>query len=203
VHRKLQIQNIFMEKFKIQLILGSTRPSRFGEQPAQWIYNEAKKYEELDVELLDLRDYPLPFFNEAQSPSQPNMKYTNEVAEKWSKKIAEGDGYIWISPEYNHGYSAVLKNSIDYLFKEWSKKPVGFVAYGSVGGARAVEQLRGVAAELEMATVRTAVHIVAPWFLLDENGKLKTDSFAGQAKLMLNQLIWWTKALKKAREENN
>lgn len=190
-----------MDKLKIQLILGSTRVGRFGEQPAQWIYNLAKEREEFDVELLDLRDYPLPFFNEPISPSQPNMKYITEGAEKWAKKIAEADGYIWVTPEYNHGYSAVLKNSIDYLFKEWNKKPVGFVAYGSVGGARAVEQLRGVAAELEMATVRTAVHIVAPWFLLDENGKLKTDSFQGTAKLMLGQLSWWTKALKAARSK--
>ncbi len=190
-----------MDKLKIQVILGSTRKNRFGEQPARWIYNETKKHEEFEVELIDLRDYPLPFFNEPISPSQPNMKYITEGAEKWANKIAEADGYIWVTPEYNHGYSAVLKNAIDYVFHAWNKKPVGFVAYGAVGGARAVEQLRGVAAELEMATVRTAVHIVAPWFLLDENGKLKTDSFQGTAKLMLNQLSWWTKALKAARSK--
>lgn len=191
-----------MNKLKIKIILGSTRQNRFGEQPAQWIYNEAKKHEELDVELLDLREYPLPFFNEVTSPSQPDFKNSTEIGEKWAKKIAEADGFIMVTPEYNHAPSAVLKNAIDYTYYPWNKKAVGFVSYGSVGGARAVEHLRGIAAEVQMASMRTAVHIVTPWFLLDENGKLKTDSFEGQGKLMLDQLIWWTRTLKQARENN-
>jgi NAD(P)H-dependent FMN reductase len=190
-----------MDKLKIQIIMGSTRQGRFGEQPAKWIYELARKRENLDVELLDLRDYPMPFFDEAVSPAMANpMQYTNEVAEKWVNKIAEADGYIFVTPEYNHGYSAVLKNAIDYAYREWNKKPVGFVAYGSVGGARAVEQLRQVVAELQMASMRTSVHIVAPWNLLNENGKLKTEQFDSSANTMLDQLIWWGRALKEARK---
>src|SRR5579872_3399556 len=130
---------------KIQVIIGSTRQGRFSEKPAQWIFEEAKKKTGLEVELLDLRDYPMPFFNEPMSPSRVEGKYPNEAVQKWAKKIAEADGYIIVSPEYNHGYPAVLKNAMDSIYKEWNNKSVGFVSYGSVGGGRAVEQLRLVA----------------------------------------------------------
>ncbi len=190
-----------MNTYKIQVILGSTRQGRFGEQPARWIYEEAKKRQEFAVEFIDLRDYPLPFFDEPVSPSQPNMKYVSKEGESWAKKIGEADGYIWVTPEYNHGYSAVLKNAIDYVYSEWNKKPVAFLGYGSVGGARAVEQLRGVAAELQMVPIRAAVHINEYWNLLDEKGKLKTEGFDYPAMNMLEQLSWWTGVLKDARSQ--
>ena len=188
-----------MNTYKIQVILGSTRHGRFGEQPARWIEEKAKEHAEFDVEFIDLRNYPLPFFDEPVSPSQPNMKYVSKEGESWAKKIGEADGYVWVTPEYNHGYPAVLKNAIDYVYKEWIKKPVAFVAYGSVGGARAVEQLRGVAAELQMTPVRSAVHINEYWNLLDEKGMLKTQGFEYAATNMLDQLMWWTIALQEAR----
>lgn len=191
-----------MEKLKIYIILGSTRQNRFGEQAAQWVFDRAKKREEFTVELIDLRNLDLPFFDEPVSPSSNKGKYDNPKAKEWAEKIGKADGYIWVSPEYNHSYSAVLKNAIDYVYPEWNKKAVGLVSYGSVGGARAVEHLRGVAAELQMVSMRTAVHIPAPWNLLDSNGRFKGNEFNGMADLMLDQLSWWAQALKAARSQD-
>lgn len=189
---------------KIKVILGSTRQGRFGEQPTKWIADKAKE-KGLDVEVLDLRDYPLPFFDEAMSPTMAIMNgsgYPYPVAAKWTDKIREADGFIIVAAEYNHGYTAVLKNAMDYVATEWNKKPVAFVGYGGVGGARAVEQLREVAVELQMAPVRAAVHMSNFWNLLDEKGQIKTESFEASADTMLDQLIWWTDALKVAREKD-
>ena len=186
---------------KIKVILGSTRQQRFGEQPAKWITEKAKA-KGLDVELLDLRDYPLPFFEESASPSSKKEPYANPVVVKWTAKIAEADAFIIVTPEYNHGTSGVLKNAIDYVGSEWNKKAVGFVAYGTVGGARAVEHLRQVFPELQAATVRVAVTMVAPW-MLPKNGEL-TDlsSFESLGDQMLDQLTWWGEALKTARDRD-
>lgn len=191
---------------QIKIILGSTRPNRFSEHAGRWILEEAKKVAGVDAEILDLRDYAMPFFNEAVPPSSKKEDYTDEAVQRWTKKIGEADGFIIIAPEYNHGYTAVLKNTLDYVAKEWNNKPVGFVAYGSIGGARAVEQLRAVAVELQMAPIRSAVHINAPWFLRDEAGNLKPgalDSYQPAAAGLLSQLVWWTKALKSARDSQS
>ena len=190
---------------KIKIILGSTRQNRFSDKPGAWILAEVKKKEGVDAEMLDLRDYPLPFFNEPMSPAMiKNGEYPNEIARKWALKIREADAFIMVAPEYNHGTSAVLKNALDYIYAEWNNKPVGFVSYGGVSGARAVEQLRLVAIELQMAPIRNAVHIAGgPWNLLDENGILKESAFAPfqkSAEGMLDQLLWWAKALKAARK---
>ena len=120
---------------------------------------------------------------------------------KWADKIGEGDGYIIVTPEYNHGYPAVLKNALDYVYKEWNQKPLGLVSYGTVGGARVVEQLRQVAIELKMVPVRTAVHIVAFWNMLDEKGDLKTDTLEKNADEMISQVLWYARVLKEAREK--
>lgn len=193
------------ETLKIKVILGSTRPSRFSEHPGRWIFDILKRREGIDTEILDLRNYKMPFFNESISPGYKKEPYAHEVVARWTKKIAEADGYIIVTPEYNHGYSAVLKNALDYVYQEWNNKPVGFVAYGSVGGSRAVEQLRQVAIELQMTPVRNAVHIPAHWNLLDGKGALKSgalDSHAQSAEAMLDQLIWWGKVLKAARAKS-
>jgi NAD(P)H-dependent FMN reductase len=186
---------------RIGIVIGSTRPSRFGEKPAAWIHGIAQKRTELDSELIDLRDYPLPLFNEPVSPAWGPIK--NEVAKHWAGKLAGLDGFILVTPEYNHGTSAVLKNALDYAYKEYVRKPVAFVGYGGVGGARAVEHLRLVAVELQMAPVRNAVHIAGSDFLgLWQQGK-SFDEFphlAQAAAAMLDELAWWTKALKTARE---
>lgn len=194
-----------MNTIKIKIILGSTRQNRFGDKPGAWILGEAKKKEGMETELLDLRDYPLPFFDESMSPAMvKDSAYPNEITRKWAAKIQEADAFVIVTPEYNHGTSGVLKNALDYIYAEWNNKPVGFVAYGGVGGARAVEHLRGVAVELQMTPIRNAVHIPQHWNLLDENGELKAgalEPFKGSATALLDQLLWWAKALKTAREQ--
>ena len=188
---------------KVKIILGSTRPNRFSEQAGKWILEEAGKIAGISAEVLDLRDYAMPFFNEPVSPSYKQEPYKNEAVARFTSKIAEGDAFIIVTPEYNRGTSGVLKNAMDWVYQEWNNKPMGFVAYGSVGGARAVEQLRTVAVELQMAPVRNAVHIPAHWVLLDEKGVLKTgalDSYQMAAEGLLTQLVWWANALKAARE---
>lgn len=190
---------------KIKIILGSTRQNRFSDKPGAWIFEEVKKKDGIDVELLDLRDYPLPFFNESAFPSMiKDGAYPNEIARKWAAKISEADGFIIVAPEYNHGTSGVLKNALDHIYAEWNNKPVGFISYGSVGGARAIEQLREVVVELQMAPIRNAVHISQHWNMLDEKGNLKDgalDPFEKSASGLIDQLIWWARALKTAREQ--
>lgn len=183
---------------KLKVVLGSTRQARFGEQPAAWILTQAKA-KGFDAELLDLRDYPMPFFEEAVTPSMKKEPYANPVVAQWTAKVAEGDAFIFTVAEYNHGYTAVLKNAIDYVGAEWTRKPVAFVGYGSLGGGRAVEQLREVVSEREMAPLRNAVHIVNPWLSLDANGKYDFTPNTAAAESMLDQLAWWAKALKAAR----
>ena len=195
-----------VQPLKIHIIIGSTRQKRFSEKPAHWIYGEAQKRPELDVELVDLRDYPLPFFDEPTSPARMEGKYPNSDVQKWANKVAEADGYIVVSPEYNHGYSAVLKNAFDNIYPEWIRKPIGFVSYGSTGGARAVEQLRQVAIELQMAPIRAAIHIPSQVYLAIVRPKEGDpanpfETLSVQAGAFLDQLVWWTRALKVAREE--
>src|ERR1700722_143094 len=133
-----------MDKLKVKVILGSTRQGRFSEKVGAWFLGEAKKRSDMDVELLDLRDYPMPFFDEPVSTSSKKEPFKNEVVAKWTAKIQDGDAFVVIAPEYNHGYPAVLKNALDYVYQEWNNKPVGFVGYGSVAGGRGIEQLREV-----------------------------------------------------------
>ena len=191
---------------KIHVIIGSTRQKRFSEKPATWIYEEARKRNRLDVELVDLREYPLPFFDEPVSPIRLKGKYSHDIVNKWARKVAEADAYIIVSPEYNHGYPAVLKNALDALYPEWNNKPVGFVSYGNAGGARAIEQLRQVAIELQMAPIKQAIHIpvhVLLAIIRPQEGDTANpfDTLKDRADAFLDQLIWWTKALKVAREE--
>lgn len=187
---------------KIKVILGSTRPSRFSEYPGRWIFDILKKREGVEAEILDLRDYDMPFFNEPVSPGYKKEPYAHEAVARWTQKIAEADGFVIITPEYNRGPSGVLKNALDYAYQEWNNKAVAFVAYGSVGGARSVEHLRLYAIELQMAPVRSAVHISSHWTLRDEKGALKPgalDQYVQSAEGMLDQLVWWAKALRTAR----
>ena len=140
---------------RIGIILGSTRPNRNGEQVAKWVYDIASRRSDAEYELVDLRDYPLPHLDEPLPPSFG--QYENEHTKAWAGKIASFDGFVIVTPEYNHSTSGVLKNAIDYLYAEWNNKAVGFVSYGGVGGARAAEHLRLVAGELQMADVRQQV----------------------------------------------
>lgn len=188
---------------KVKVIVGSTRPQRFSEKVLPWIEEALGKRSDLVVEVLDLREHELPYFDMPMSPAYvQDGAYPSEAMRAWAEKIGEADAYIIIAPEYNHGYSAVLKNALDVVYGEWNRKVVGFVSYGSVGGGRVVEQLRQVAVELQMASTRTAVHIQAPWLLSDEEGHLKPgvlDPYQHSLEEMINQLVWWGEALKAAR----
>jgi NAD(P)H-dependent FMN reductase len=187
----------------IKVIVGSTREGRFADKAAAWIAREVEKQPDVQVEILDLRDYEMPFFNEAVSPAHKQAPYTHEAVARFTQKIAEGDAYIIVSPEYNHSTTGVLKNALDWVYQEWNNKPVSFVSYGSVGGARAVEQLRLIAIELQMAPIRNAVHIPGErYFPVLMGQKDPTELFetmSGAATGMVTQLLWWTKALKDAR----
>lgn len=190
-----------MAKPRIGIIVGSTRPGRFADHPAKWIEGLARQRSDIEVEVLDLRDYPMPLFNEATSPAWGPSK--DEAALRWQKKVDSLDGFIMTAAEYNRGPTAVLKNALDYAYKEWNNKAVAFVGYGGVGGARAVEQLRLNAVELQMAPIRAGVHIQIPVYMEVVQGKKKLDEFdvlQQNAKDMLDQLVWWTNALKAARE---
>ena len=185
----------------IGIVVGSTREGRFADKPAQWFHGIASQRTDITAELIDLRDYPMPFFDEALSPAWAPVK--SEAAQRWAQKLATLDGLVVITAEYNHGPTAVLKNAFDYAYKEFARKPIGFVGYGGVGAARAVEQLRLVATELQMAPVRNAVHMGMVEFLgVWQQGKSFDDypHLAQSAKGLLDDMAWWAKALKSARE---
>ena len=190
---------------RVKIILGSTRPNRFSGQAGEWLLKEAGKIAGIDAETLDLRDYEMPFFNEPVSPSYKQEPYKNEAIARFTLKIAEADAFIIVTPEYNHAAPGVLKNALDWVYQEWNNKPVGFVAYGSVGGARAVEQLRLVAVELQMTPIRNSVHIPAPWNLTEPDGSLKAgalDDYKNVADALLKQLYWWAETLRAGREQD-
>ena len=194
---------------KIKVIVGSTRQNRFSEKPAGWIFEETNKLEGVEAELLDLRDYPMPFFDDPISPSMAKGQYSNETVKKWAEKIKDGDAFIIVSPEYNHGYPAVLKNAMDSIYPEWNRKTVGFVSYGTALGARSVEQLRQVAVELQMVPIRNAIHIPVDIFFSAMMGKgptgpemfkpIREGMMGDRAQIFFDDLLWWAKALKTAR----
>jgi NAD(P)H-dependent FMN reductase len=195
-----------MSKLKIGVIISSTRPTRFGEIPAKWILEKANERPEIEAEILDLRDYNLPFFDEVASTAWAPSQNAN--AQKWQKKIAELDGYIFVTAEYNRAITGALKNALDQAYVEWNKKAFGAVGYGSLGGARAIENLRTIGVELQMASTRSAVHIAGADFMSVHPGfggtKSLSDieaSIGNSAKDMLDQLIWWGQATKDARED--
>ena len=187
----------------ISVIIGSTRQGRFSERPAEWILKHLKKRSEVDARLLDLRDYPMPFFDQPVPPATPGRPhYEHEVVKKWTAAIAQSDGFVFVTPEYNYGPAAVLKNAIDWVYPEWNRKAVGFVSYGSAMGARGVQQLRETAIELQLAPVRSSVHIpVATLWAHYKGGDV--DAGLGQleasAGALIDDLLWWTEALKTAR----
>jgi NAD(P)H-dependent FMN reductase len=183
---------------RIGIILGSTRPNRNGEQVARWVYDVASRRSDAEFELVDLRDYPLPHLDEPLPPAMG--QYQNEHTRQWADKIASFDGFVIVTPEYNHSTSGVLKNAIDYLYAEWNNKAVGFVSYGSVGGARAVEHLRLVAGELQMADVRQQVALS----LLTEFENFSVlkpgDYSLASLGTLLDQVIAWSTALAPLRQ---
>lgn len=177
---------------KIAIILGSTRPGRNGEAVAKWVTEIASRRDDAEFELVDLLDFPLPHLDE----SIPKYgTYSNDQALAWSRKVAEFDGFVFVTPEYNHSTSAVLKNALDYLYTEWNNKAAAFVSYGGVGGARAVEHLRPIASELQLATVQAQVAISLMTEFENFSVFAPHDYLLPQVDLMLDQLVSWSKAL--------
>lgn len=187
----------------ISVIVGSTRQGRFSEKPARWIWQHLKKRDGVDARLLDLRDYPMPFFDQPSTPAMPGRPaFEHDVVQKWTAAIERSDGFVFVTPEYNYGTSAVLKNAIDWVYSEWNRKAVGFVSYGSAMGARAVQQLRETAIELQLAPIRSSVHIpVATLWAHYQGGDVEAGlaELEAPAKTLMDDLLWWTAALKRAR----
>jgi NAD(P)H-dependent FMN reductase len=161
---------------KVQIIVGSTRPGRVSDRVAKWVATEAKTGFD-EVEIIDLQEYTLPFFDELMSPQyNPSREPVPEV-KKWLNKVGEADAYILVTPEYNRSTSAVLKNAIDHLDFQFSKKPVAIVAHGSTGGASAVSHLRGIVPAVQAVTIPSAVYLSASGSM-DESGVLSADVVA-------------------------
>jgi NAD(P)H-dependent FMN reductase len=189
-----------MSQPRIGIVIGTTRQGRFGDKPAAWIHGIAAGRGDMQTEIVDLRDYPMPLFDEPASPFYVPPK--NEAAQRWGRKVAELDGFIFVTSEYNHAPPASLKNALDYAYKEFNRKPAAFVGYGGVGGARAVEHLRMICVELQMAPTRSGVFIGGADFMgMFLHGKTFADTphLDPTAVAMLDDLAWWVHALKAAR----
>ena len=192
-----------MTKPRIGVIISSTRDTRFADKPAAWLMDKVKDHPGLDFELVDLRDQNLPFFNEPASNLWMPSSDPNAVA--WQEKLAGFDGFVFVVAEYNRSITGALKNALDQAYKEWNRKPFGALAYGSLGGARALEHLRLIGIELQMVPLRNAVHIGGGDFFkvspLGENAPLSEieDHLEGSLKAMLDELAWWARTLQAAR----
>jgi NAD(P)H-dependent FMN reductase len=183
---------------RIGVILGSTRPGRRGEPVARWVMDEAARRADAEFELVDLADYPLPHLDEPLPPSMG--QYQNAHTQEWAAAIGRFDGFVFVTPEYNHSTSGVLKNALDYLYAEWNNKAMGVVSYGAVGGARAAEHLRLVAGELQMADVRTnvALSLITDFENFTE---FKPGPYQAQAlNTLLDQVVAWSQALAPLRQ---
>jgi NAD(P)H-dependent FMN reductase len=190
---------------KIGLIVGSTRPNRFADIPVRWIVEAAAARRDLQLEVLDLRDQHLPFYDEPAPAHHTGGVFTRPEAEAWRHRIGAFDGFIATAAEYNHGPTAVLKNAFDSASYEWNRKPIAFVGYGGVGGARAIEALRGVAIPLQMAPIAHEVNIaMEPYLGVVQHGRTLDDyPYLVQARdSMFQNLVWWGEALKAARERD-
>ncbi len=192
-------------KLEILVIIGSTREGRYGDKPAHWIAGRIDQHPGLTATLVDLRDWPLPFFDQPKAPARvTDGDYGHPLANRWAAKVAAADGFVVIAAEYNHGYTAVVKNALDWAFREWHRKPISFVGYGGVGGSRAIEQLRQVSIELEMAPIRHAVHLPREIYMatMKETAPANPELFVAadvNATTMIENLAWWARALRSAR----
>jgi NAD(P)H-dependent FMN reductase len=183
---------------RIAIVLGSTRPGRLGKPVADWVMARAGKRTDARFELLDVADYDLPLLDEPLPPSLGH--HDQEHTKAWADAVTRFDGYIFVTGEYNHSIPGALKNALDYLYEEWNNKAAGFVSYGSAGGIRAVEHLRGVAAELQMADVRAQVAL--PLATEFENYRTFTPSEMAEKNLerLFGQVVAWAGALKALRK---
>jgi len=182
---------------KIGIIIGSTRPGRNGEAVARWVLEQARKRSDAQFELIDLKDFNLPILDEPVPASM--HQYSKDHTKRWSEKVASFDGFVFVTPEYNHGTSAALKNALDYLYAEWNNKAAGFVSYGSAGGVRAVENLRLIMGELQVADVRASVALSLATDFENYSVFKPAAMHEEKVKAMLDQLVSWSGALKGVR----
>jgi NAD(P)H-dependent FMN reductase len=189
--------------FYAAVLLAVTMVGAIVAHVTRWILQHLKKREGIEARLLDLRDFPMPFFDQPLTPAMPGRPpYENDVVKRWTAEIAASDGFIFVTPEYNYGPSAVLKNAIDWVYSEWNRKAAAFVSYGSAMGARSVQQLRETMIEIQIAPVRSSVHIpVATLWAHYKSGDVEKGlaEVDGQAQTMIDDLLWWTTALKTAK----
>ncbi len=188
---------------KLALIIGSTRPNRFADTPAKWITDAAAQRSDFSLDVLDLRDQDLPFYQEPVPALYTGGAFSAPAAEAWRHKLDAYDGFIVTAAEYNHAPTAALKNAFDSASFEWRRKAIAFVGYGGVGGARAIEHLRGVAVELQMAPIKAEVNIAMEPFLgILQQGKTLDDYdyLVAARNTLFDELVWWAQALKTARE---
>jgi NAD(P)H-dependent FMN reductase len=178
---------------RIGIILGSTRPGRRGEQVANWVLEVASKRTDGEFELIDLVDYPLPHLDEPMPPSMG--QYQNQHTKDWAATISRFDGFVFVTPEYNHSTSGVLKNAIDYLYAEWNNKAMGVVSYGVIGGARAAEHLRLIAGELQMADVRTNVTLSMFTDFQNFTDLVPAERQVQTLDALLGEVLAWSSAL--------
>jgi NAD(P)H-dependent FMN reductase len=186
---------------KIGIIIGTSRPGRNGEKITEWFKSVTDNYSGIEFDYIDLAEVDLPFYDEPVPPSMSNRQYQNKHTLEWSARVDGLDGFVIITPEYNRGPAAILKNALDFLNPEWNNKPVAFVGYGANGGVRAIEQLRSNAIELQMNPIRE--HVALPIFnFFQEDGSIAIpENFNNTAIAMLDQLKWWASTLKSARQE--
>ena len=188
----------------IQIILGTTRPGRFSEKVGEWLMDRLDARSDVEAELVDLRDHPLPFYELAVPPARGLTEYENDEVARLGQTVARADGYLIVTGEYNHGYPAALKNALDHLYLEVRRKPVTFAAYGQIGGGRVVEQLRQVVVELEMAPLRHAVHILPNVLIAARQMEpFNIDVFEPvdvRLAMAVTDLVWWADALRSARD---
>jgi len=191
-------------KPRIAILVGSTRRGRYAEKAASWMLKQARARDDIEAELLDLRDHPLPFFDE-KGPLT-SMSSESPEALRWQKELAKYDGFIFVVAEYNHSVTGVLKNALDHAYKEWGRKPFTAIGYGGNGGGRAVEQLRLIAIALAMVSTATSVHIGGADFIStssmgdDKPIEHIEGGLLSATKSALDELVWWAHATMAARD---
>jgi NAD(P)H-dependent FMN reductase len=187
----------------LALVIGSTRPQRFADKPTEWLLQLAAEREDFTLEVLDLRDFDLPFF--AEVSSNLHAPTTDPTARAWQEAIRPYDGFIFVVAEYNHSITAALKNALDQAYVEWVRKPFSAFGYGSTGGARAIEHLRGIGIELQMVPSKFSVHVggsdlfkVHPFGSNAPIAEIET-AIRPSANAMFDDLVWWATTLREAR----
>ncbi|WP_316821323.1 NAD(P)H-dependent oxidoreductase [Pedobacter gandavensis] len=182
--------------YQLKVIVASTRPGRKGPAIAKWFMDMLHEQSEFEVELIDLKELNLPFMDEPEPPRL--RKYQHEHTKAWSRKIEAADAFVFVTPEYNFGFPATLKNALDFLYQEWTFKPVGFVSYGGMaGGTRAVQMLKQVVTSMKMVPLLEAVHIsYFTKYINEEEQFIGDEGHVRMANGMLKELQWWTNKLK-------